>query len=305
MLLNKSGVLLINLGTPDDPSVKSVKKYLKQFLSDPRVIDIPGILRWLLLRLVILPFRSPKSAEAYSAIWQDEGSPLLINSRKFAENLSGSQRVALGMRYGAPSIRHAIEELGDVDKITIVPMFPQYSSAATGSALQEAMQILQSKKNIPNIEIINSFHDNPGYIESVAKSIEPYLSDSDYLLMSYHGLPVRQAGNYREDCFATSQLIADRLSLSTDKYGVSFQSRLGRIPWIEPYTDKILPELYEKGVRRLVISSPSFVADCLESLEEIGLQARDQWLELGGESFTLVPCINEDATWLAQLLERN
>jgi len=305
MLLNKSGVLLINLGTPDDPSVKSVKKYLKQFLSDPRVIDIPGILRWLLLRLVILPFRSPKSAEAYSAIWQDEGSPLLINSRKFAENLSRSQRVALGMRYGAPSIRHAIEELGDVDKITIVPMFPQYSSAATGSALQEAMQILQSKKNIPNIEIINSFHDNPGYIESVAKSIEPYLSDSDYLLMSYHGLPVRQAGNYREDCFATSQLIADRLSLSTDKYGVSFQSRLGRIPWIEPYTDKILPELYEKGVRRLVISSPSFVADCLESLEEIGLQARDQWLELGGESFTLVPCINEDATWLAQLLERN
>lgn len=304
MHLNKTGILLVNLGTPDAPDVKSVGKYLREFLLDPKVITLPAISRWILVCGIIVPFRSKKSAHAYQAIWQAEGSPLLINSQKFTENLSQDFNVALGMRYGNPSIASAVEKLGNVDKIIVFPMFPQYSNAATGSAIGEALRVILRKAEVPEIEVIEDFYQEPNYIHALAASIQPYINDDfEYLLTSYHGLPQKVAGLYPQHCHKTSELVATKLGLASDKWGVSFQSRLGRLPWVRPYTDEVLPELYAKGVRKLLMASPSFVADCLESLEEINIGIREQWFELGGSSFEFVPCLNGNAEWARRLLD--
>lgn len=301
--MHKVGILLINLGTPDAPDTKSVRRYLRQFLLDPKVITLPAVLRWALVCGVIVPFRAKKSAHAYKAIWQESGSPLLVNSKKFAVGLAEEFNIALGMRYGNPSIASAVEELGDVDKIIIFPMFPQYSNAATGSAIGEALRVILLKQHVPEIEVIEDFYQEPHYIQALAASIRPYIADGfDYLLTSYHGLPQKVAGLYPQHCYKTSELVAANLGLTSDRWGVSFQSRLGRLPWVRPYTDEMLPELYAKGVRDLVMASPSFVADCLESLEEINIGIRQQWLTLGGKSFVLVPCLNSNVEWAKHLL---
>lgn len=304
MHLNNIGILLLNLGTPDAPDARSVGKYLRQFLLDPKVITLPAILRWALVCGVIVPFRAKKSARAYQEIWQEEGSPLLINSRKFAANLAKDFHIALGMRYGNPSIACAVEELGDVDRIIIFPMFPQYSTAATGSAIGEAIRVILSKQNVPEIEVIKDFYQEPNYIKALSESISPYITNNfEYLLTSYHGLPQKVAGLYPQHCYKTSELLANKLGLRSEQWGVSFQSRLGRLPWVRPYTDEVLPELYAKGVKNLLMASPSFVADCLESLEEINIGIREQWLELGGKSFEFVPCLNARAEWAKDLLD--
>lgn len=310
LLNNKIGILLINLGTPDSPSVPDVRRYLREFLSDPRVIELPSILRRLLLELIILPFRSKKSAEAYKSIWQANGSPLLINSVAIRDQLQAllgdEYKVALGMRYGTPNIVTAITELDrfESEQVIIIPLFPQYASAVSGSALQEAIQVYAKRKVITPFRIISEFFEHPEYIKSLANSIQPYLrTDYDFLLMSYHGLPERQLINpgiscYRTKCLETSNLLAAALKLPEEKWCVSFQSRLGKLPWIKPYTEEILIKLRERGVNNLLVCCPSFVADCLETLEEIGIRAARQWKQLGGSKFELIPCLNSSPDWI-------
>ena len=322
--------MLINLGTPDAPTARDVRRYLREFLSDPRVIDMPAPLRWLLLNLIILPFRPRASAHAYQAIWTAEGSPLLLNARALerdvAASLGDGYRVVTAMRYGRPSIAEALQTLRDADvaRVIVLPLFPQYASATTGSALQRLFEELGASKTIVPISIVDAFYEHPEFIAAWAAVAQPALDafGADYVLLSYHGLPERHvlqsdgpqvecdrvqpcprvaADNrycYRAQCYATSRALADALGLRDDTYGVAFQSRLGRTQWIRPYTDTTLPELAARGVKRLAVMSPAFTADCLETLEELGIRGREQWLELGGEDFLLVPSLNAHPRWV-------
>lgn len=325
------GLLLINLGTPDKPTTSDVRRYLKEFLSDPRVIDIPSIPRWMLVNLIIAPFRSSKSAEAYQKIWTDRGSPLLSNTQDLAQKVQaemGSHYVVeVGMRYGNPSIASAIQKLiaKPIKEIRILPLFPQYASSSFGSAVEEALRILGSLWNTPPVKVLPAFFNDEGFIRSWAEVAEPILKQSrpDHLVFSFHGLPERQifksdpVGNhclkfgecceqsvfqnhycYRAQCFETARLIAKQLGAPSEICSVTFQSRLGRTPWIKPYTDIVIPELIQSGKKRITVFSPSFVADCLETLEEIGIRAKESALALGAEDFTLIPSLNSSPTWV-------
>lgn len=331
--MKKKGVLLINLGTPDSAEPRAVKRYLQEFLNDPRVIDLPFVLRKLLVNAVILPFRYKKTAAAYQKIWGEAGSPLLVNSERLKvslANLLGEEyHVELGMRYGHPSIQSAVNQLKDVQSLNVIPLFPQYSSAATGSALEKLFVLLSKQWNIPSVRITGDFYNDAGFIAAYADRIKKTIQNKkiDLLLFSYHGLPERHINKseckascdrfhacpaintanlycYRAQCYATSELIAKELALSPPQYAVSFQSRLGRTPWIKPYTDVLLPELIQKQVKNIAIVSPSFVADCLETVEEIDIRTRAQWQALGGETFTFIPCLNDDSLWVSALANR-
>jgi protoporphyrin/coproporphyrin ferrochelatase len=326
-----TGVLLLNLGTPDSPSVPDVRRYLREFLSDPRVIDINPIGRSLLLNLIILPFRPAKSGKAYASIWTEEGSPLLVHSRHLAESvarkLGAGYLVELAMRYGAPSIPDALARLvaAQPSKIVVLPLFPQYSSAATGSALDRVYEVLGKAWNVPPVETIGAFYDDPGFIDAFAEVARRHLDPfrPDFVLFSYHGLPERHVRKsdpsgrhclasptccdaivpenrycYRAHCFATTRALVAKLGLAADRHSVSFQSRLGRTPWVHPYTDVVLPELARAGKKRLAVMSPAFVADCLETVEEIGIRAKEQWRSVGGEDLLLVPSLNAEPTWV-------
>lgn len=329
------GVLLLNLGTPDDPSVPAVRRYLREFLSDPRVVDLPAVARWVLLNLFILPFRPRRSAAAYQKIWTEHGSPLMVNSellRGAVKNTLGSNyHVALGMRYGSPSIESAIEALKKqcCEYLIVLPLFPQYSSAATGSVLEKTMEVIRNHWNIPKLILCNDFYDHPGFIAAQAIAIQEHLADfrPDHIIFSYHGLPEHHITKsecaahtctrreacpgvenhnrycYRAQCFATSNLLAKALNLSSDQFSVSFQSRLGRTPWIKPYTDFVLPELVERNFNNIAVVCPSFAADCLETLEEMGIRAREQWQRLGGKRFELIPCLNAHPKWVKVVAE--
>lgn len=323
----KTGIFLINLGTPSGSDTKSVRRYLREFLSDPRVIDLPPLTRWVLLNAFILPFRPRKSAAAYQQIWTESGSPLLIHSNALKDSLAcalgNDFQVSLGMRYGAPTLESAAKELEPCENIIILPLFPQYSSAATGSAIQKALAIITAQKQIPRLLVKPDFYNHPAFIKSLAQLIKQQvpLAKMDYLLFSYHGLPLRQITTckvqtkplahchdedchcYRAQCYLTAQLLAQEIGLGSEQYGVAFQSRLGKTPWIQPYTDKVLPELISQGIRNLIIVSPSFVSDCLETLEELGIRAREQWQHLGGHNFTLVSSLNNDTGWVKALAE--
>jgi ferrochelatase len=327
-----TGVLLLNLGTPDSPSVPDVRRYLREFLADPRVIDINPIGRWLLLNLFILPFRPAKSAKAYQSIWGERGSPLLFHSRdlaaQVAQALGPSYIVELAMRYGAPSIPSALAKLqaADVGKIVALPLFPQYSAAATGSALERVYEVVGQTWNVPAVDTMGPFYDDPGFIAAFAEVAQRHLTPfrPDYVLFSYHGLPERHMRKsdptgahclhsasccdtivpanrncYRAHCFATTRALVAKLGLGPEGHSVSFQSRLGRTPWIHPYTDLVLPELARAGKKRLAVMSPAFVADCLETVEEIGIRAKEQWRSLGGEDLLLVPSLNAEVSWVA------
>lgn len=333
--IKKTGILLINTGSPNSPSVKDVRRYLKEFLSDPRVVDLPTIIRWLLLNFFILPTRPPKTAAAYQSIWKDPLSPapLLQNmqamSTALQSKLGDTFHVQIGMRYGNPGISVALDTLAkNCDPIHVLPMFPQYASASTGSAIEVVLSNLRNYQNIPGLHLIPSFFEHPRFIATWANIIQKALYDTeaDHVLFSYHGLPERQIAKsekrdsplctnsilcpsiqsnnyycYRAQCFATTNAIVEHLNLKKDSYTTSFQSRLGGTPWIGPYTDVVLPELIKKGVKHLAVACPSFVADCLETLEEIGLRAKEQWLALGGKKFTLVPCLNSTPEWIDTL----
>lgn len=282
---------------------------------------------------LILPFRPKRSAHAYQQIWTSAGSPLLIYSRQLVKALASAlgenYYVALGMRYGQPSIESALQELQaqQCRKLIILPLFPQYSSAATGSAIEKTLSLIQKFTEIPEIQVINSFYDHPGFITAWRSLIMANLPSQppDRWIFSYHGLPVRQldkrgcqtqaclkeieckavtadnAACYRRQCFATSRLLAQALELQASQYQVSFQSRLGRTPWITPHTDEFLNKLASQGVKRIALVCPSFVTDCLETLEEIGIRAKNQWLNLGGTDFTLIPCLNIHPAWINTL----
>ena len=334
------GVLLINLGTPDAPSVSSVRRYLHEFLSDPRVLDMPAWSRWLLLYGVVLPVRPFRSARAYRKVWTDLGSPLLKHSRAFAEGLRDRLgprfAVEVGMTYGQPSVDSALERLAAaaVSRIVVWPLFPQFAASSTGAALETAYDAAGARWNVPFLSVVPPFYSDPGFIAALADVARPILAKSppDHLLMSYHGLPERQirrsdesgryclaSGSccdgvgqtnracYRAHCYATSRQLARALALPDSAYSVSFQSRLGPTPWVRPYTDEVLPELARRGVRRLAVICPSFVADCLETLEEIAIRASEQWTACGGKELVFVPCLNAHPSWVeagAALIER-
>jgi ferrochelatase len=326
------GLLLINLGTPDSPSVRDVRSYLKEFLSDPYVIDIPFIARWLLLNLIILPTRPKKSAHAYQSIWTKAGSPLLINSQLLLQHaqkiLGENYHVELAMRYKNPSIKKAIEKLHDCDELIIMPLFPQYSLAATETAIQAALKMANKTWPAHKIKIIKDFYNLPAFIQAQAELIKNVLQQNpvEKLILSYHGLPERHLNKvcdyqlqcgypnacpvidsknthcYRAQCFATSAAIIKELALTDDFCLTTFQSRLGRTPWIKPYTDEVLIVLANQGIKHIAIACPSFVCDCLETLEEIGVRAKEQWQQLGGKSLVLIPCINGDANWIKAII---
>ncbi|MCS6820549.1 MAG: ferrochelatase [Microscillaceae bacterium] len=338
------GVLLVNLGTPDSYRTSDVRKYLREFLMDKRVIDIPFIPRWLLVNLIIAPFRAPKSAKVYKKVWTKHGSPLKYYGYRIKEMLQGSLGnnfiVELAMRYQSPSIKEALQTLRkkQIHKIIVIPLFPQYASATTGSVHQKVMDIVRKWQIIPEISFVQSFFDHPQFIEAFANVAQKYLQERppyDHFIFSYHGLPERQIrkgddtktclveaqknpekrneanccatihnGNrtcYRAQCFATTRLLAKRLGIAETDYTVAFQSRLGNDPWIRPYTDEIIKQLVKQGKKRILAFSPSFVADCLETTIEIGEEYKEVFEKHGGEHWQLVESLNDNALWIETL----
>lgn len=321
------GILLVNLGSPDSTEVKDVKKYLDEFLMDKRVIDIPYLIRAFVVKGIILRTRPKKSAEAYKSIWWDEGSPLIVLSKRLTKKVKEkvTNPLELAMRYGNPSIKSGIQKLADkgVTEILIVPLYPQFAMATTETILVLADKII--KKSYPNIKLshIPAFYNKEDYIEVLSNSIQQKLneSNSDYLLFSYHGIPERHIMKsditkshcqlndccskpskahefcYRHQCLETTRLVVEKLQLKEGSYGTSFQSRLGKDPWLQPYTDTTINDLAKNGTTNLTVVTPAFVSDCLETLEEIGLEAKEEFIENGGKNFNLVPCLNDNDDW--------
>ena len=324
----QTGYLLINLGTPKSPTKKDVRAYLNEFLMDRYVIDTPWVLRRLLVSAFILPFRPSKSSAAYASIWSEQGSPLLVFSEALRLGLAQQlgAPVALGMRYGEPSIEHAIDDLlhQGVDNLTVIPLYPQYADSTVTTSIQRVKALLP--KHI-KAHFVDAFYSDEGYLQALATSVRRALPEKfDHLLLSYHGLPERQltkadaTGTHclrREDCcscpseahatcyrhqvFATSNALIEVLELDPERVSISFQSRLGRLPWLQPYTDQVLAELPARGVKHIAVACPAFVADNLETLEEMGIRGRQIFLDAGGESFHLIPCLNDDSAWLEAL----
>jgi ferrochelatase len=324
----KQAVLLVNLGTPDNCDPSAVRRYLKEFLSDPRVIDLSCFIRWPLVNWFILPSRHKKSAALYQKIWEEGGSPLLINMRRLTAalnlTLGPDYQIEFAMRYQQPNMAATLAKFKNCHRLTVIPLFPQYSSAATGSAIEAVLKLLSGRWNIPEIRIIRDFYNLPGFIQAYAELIKTHTKATDFVLFSYHGLPERHINKslcqaqcdhvqacpmvqednlfcYRAQCYATTELIAAALDLQPHQYAVSFQSRLGRTPWIKPYTDLLLPDLIHRNIKNLAVVSPSFVSDCLETLEEINIRTRAQWQALGGHSFTSIPCVNDSPLWVDAL----
>lgn len=329
----KTGVLLINLGTPDSPSTSDVRKYLTQFLNDPRVIEINPIARFLLVNGIIVPFRSSKSAKLYEKIWTSEGSPLLTNSNKMKillqKELGEKYVVELGMRYQNPSLESALNKLKaeKVDKIIMIPLYPQYASSSTGSSVEEAIRLLQKWEVTPSFEVISKFYDNPGFIDACVDRASKYnINEYDYVIFSYHGLPESHiqrgsehyGGNtcqlgsccdkitknnqycYRANCFETTRELVKKLNIPEGKYATTFQSRLND-KWIKPYSDKIVEEKAKEGKKNILVFSPAFVADCLETIYEIGTEYDEIFKEHGGNKVTLVESLNDSPKWIDAL----
>jgi ferrochelatase len=327
----KTAVLLVNLGSPVAPTPPAVRVFLREFLGDPRVLDMPGIARAMLLNLVILPFRPRKAAEAYEKIWSEEGSPLMVHGRalreRVADRLGPAVRVELAMRYGHPTIEAALDRLrwSGCDRVVIFPLYPQFAASTTGSILEEVYRQAGLLWNTPFIHVVEPYYDHPGFIGAAAEVARPALDAArpDFVLYSYHGLPEKQVrkgddtgnqclaatdccdriweGNrncYRAQCFATSRALRGRLGLAADATATTFQSRFGKTPWIQPFTDVEITALARRGVKRLAVLCPAFVADCLETLEEIGIRGRDAFRAAGGDELTLIPCVNSHAAWI-------
>ncbi|MDX2346346.1 MAG: ferrochelatase [Legionella sp.] len=311
----KKGIFIIQLGTPEAPTVSSVRDFLRLFLSDKRVITLPAPLRYLLLYFFILPLRSKRSAKAYQAIWTKQGSPLRVLTQqltsKLQEKLETTHQVTYGMRYGNPSLQTALDSLSHCDEITVLPLYPQYASSSTGSSIEAVFDYFKNKSTIPTLHIIRDFYAHPAFIQAESTQIKPYLKQNfEHLLLSYHGLPKQHLNKintksscYRTQCFETSKQLADVLGLKSTQYTTAFQSRLGKAEWIKPYTDETLAILAKTGIKHLLVACPSFVTDCLETLEEIGIQATKNWKTLGGETLTLVPCLNHETHWVNALQE--
>ena len=328
------GILLVQLGTPDSPSTADVRRYLTEFLMDGRVIDIPYINRTLLVKGIIAPTRASKSAAVYKTIWDEQtGSPLmhysLIQKQMLQEELGNDFHVELAMRYQNPSLESALAKLEGMllDSIRVIPLFPQYASATTGSVIDKVMKIMSQWQYIPEVSFVNNYCEDPLMIETFAEHGLRYaISDYDHVLFSYHGLPARQLGKldpsgtlqcpdtgcdsckqttnnfcYVSQCYATTRAIAQKLELKEDAYSVCFQSRLGKTPWIQPYTSDALKELADQGKKKLLIFSPAFVSDCIETLDEIQVEYAHEFQQYGGEEVQMVESLNDDPKWIQSL----
>lgn len=313
------GVLLINLGTPAAPTASAVRTYLKEFLSDTRVVEIPRALWMPVLHGVILRTRPNASAKRYAAIWSADGSPLKVHTERQAKMLRGylGERmrapieVHWAMRYGSPSIAQSLNELKrrGCDRILALPLYPQYSSSSTGAALDALFGALRRQRNVPALRFVKHFHDHPAYIEALAQNVRDYWMQTgrpDRLVMSFHGVPrytLDRGDPYHCECHKTGRLLAEALALSADRYTISFQSRFGRAEWLKPYTADVLLELGKKKTQRVDVVCPGFVSDCLETLEEIALEGKTSFLGAGGQTFHFIPCLNERDDWLKALTE--
>lgn len=314
-----TGVLLTNLGTPDAPTPQALRRYLREFLSDPRVVEAPPLIWWLVLHGVILRVRPRRSARLYAKVWTDEGSPLLSIARRQAEalqkeldtRLQGPVKVVLGMRYGNPSLADALEILrrADARRLLILPLYPQYSATTTASTFDAVADELKTWRWLPELRMINHYHDDPGYIAALVASIRQYWAAhgrGDRLLFSFHGVPKRYllAGDpYHCECYKTARLVSEQLALKDEQWSVSFQSRVGREEWLRPYTDEILAAWPKAGVKRVDVICPGFSADCLETLEEIAQENRDLFLGAGGENFHYIPALNERSEHIEALAD--
>ena len=329
---NKTGVLLINLGTPDSPSVADVRSYLSQFLNDPRVIDIPWLMRKILVNLIIVPFRAPKSAKIYQKLWTANGSPLLYYSNRVKEllqkDLSDDYEVYLAMRYKNPSIPAIMEQMRkrNFSRIIVLPLFPQYASASTGSAHDEVMRVLRKWWVIPDVTFISQYYDHPAFAGAIVDIGRKYPHEQfDHVLFSYHGLPERHVDKvyddglcadhnceneiteenkfcYKATCYATTRMLAESLNIPKEKYTVCFQSRLDE-KWLKPFSDKVVEECAKKGMKKILVFSPAFTADCLETIIEIGEEYQHIFKEHGGEKVQLVESLNDHPLWISCLKE--
>lgn len=328
----KKGVLLVNLGSPDSTTTKDVKKYLGEFLMDERVIDIPYLVRALLVKGIILNTRPRKSAKSYRKIWWPEGSPLIVLSKRLHKKVQDKVEipVALAMRYGNPSLEFGLQQLVNqgVTNVLVVPLYPQFAMATTETILVLAQQLVEEKFSTLQLESLPAFYNKKDYIQNLAASIQEYKNSfqPDYILFSYHGVPERHIKKsditkshckidgqccitssaahefcYRHQCYETTRQVAEALGLEEGTYSTSFQSRLGRDPWLQPYTDATIDGLAQKGIKKLAVATPAFVSDCLETLEEIGMEAAHSFKENGGEDFLAIPCLNDREDWVATL----
>ncbi len=330
--MKRKALVIVNIGTPQEPTTKYVRRYLFQFLNDKRVIDLPWLLRKFLVNVIIVPFRAKKSAIIYKELWTEDGSPLLIIQnnlvKKIQENINPEYTVFSAMRYGNPSLKNILQEIKkqNFDSITILPMFPQYASSTVGSIMELTMQSLKNNEVMPALKIINQFYDNPNFINLFAEQIKSYQPENyDFIIFSYHGLPLRQIDKthpnfeqqncnckatmpkhgkscYRATCYHSTRLIAEKLNLPKDKFTTSFQSRLSN-GWLSPFTDKVLIELAQKGVKKVLVVAPSFVTDCLETVVEIGREYKDLFLANNGEKLTLVESLNDSTEWAKTIIQ--
>jgi len=314
------GILLINLGTPEAPTSGAVRTYLKEFLSDPRVVEIPRILWWPILNLFVLNTRPKVSAQRYSQVWMSEGSPLRVHTERQTTLLRGylGERakslpltVDYAMRYGGPSIPDKLQELKALrcDRILLVPLYPQYSASATATAFDAAFHCFQDMRNQPAVRTVRGFHDHPGYIAALAQNVRDYWMRSqrpDVLVMSFHGVPratLDKGDPYHCECQKTGRLIAEALGLKEERYRITFQSRFGRAEWLRPYTADVLVDLARQKAGRVDVICPGFVSDCLETLEEIAIEGKAIYLNAGGRDFHFIPCLNERNDWLHALAD--
>jgi ferrochelatase len=324
-------LLLVNLGSPASTEVADVRRYLNQFLMDPYVVDLPWPLRRLLVSLILIK-RPAQSAHAYASIWWDEGSPLVVLSQRLQAAMQAQWNhgpVELAMRYGEPSLETALTRLAaqGIGQVTLAPLYPQFADSTTTTVIEEAKRVLRARKLDMRLSVLPPFYDQPEYLDALADSATPYLEQGfDHLLLSFHGLPERHlhkldrsghclqgadccrsaspevlATCYRAQCLRSAEALAARLGLGPEQWSLSFQSRLGRAKWIEPYTEARLEELAKQGVKKLLVMCPAFVADCIETLEEIGDRGREQFQQTGGETLQLVPCLNDHPSWVAAL----
>jgi ferrochelatase len=334
MKKTRTGVLVMQLGTPDSPATKDVRKYLREFLMDPRVIDVPYVLRQILVNGIIANFRAPKSAKLYKEIWTEEGSPLLIYGKSLASKLQqllgDDYHVELGMRYRKPSMKEAVRKFkaAKVDKIVLLPLFPQFASSSTGSATEYALKEITSWQFIPELKVIGSYYNDPGFLNLwIEKGRQMQIENYDTVMFTFHGVPwrhIRTSGCagacqkgptdcpvihpdnhvcYRAQCFTSANAVIEALQIPKEKAVITFQSRLGKDPWLTPYTDKTLINLAESGKKNVLVFSMAFVADCLETIHEVGAEYQELFEEHGGEKVHLIPSLNDDDSWIKFLYE--
>ncbi|GAB3379737.1 ferrochelatase [Massilia agri] len=314
-----NAIVLVNLGTPDEPSRKAVRRYLKQFLSDPRVVEIPSKVWWFILNFFILPFRSGQSAAKYRTIWTREGSPLKVHTarqaallaKQLAEREHENVKVVMAMRYGSPSLPEVLDQLKaeHVERIVVLPAYPQYSGTTTASVWDAVYAYFGKIRNVPELRLVKHYHDHEGYIEALRERVESYWEThgrGQKLVMSFHGIPKRTlllGDPYFCECHKTARLLAVALGMGADEYIVTFQSRFGKAEWLQPYTAPTVQELARQGLERIDVICPGFTSDCLETLEEINMEVRHDFEAAGGKEFHYIPCLNDSPAWITGLAE--